>query len=93
MTTIEAMTFRIDDADRAALVELDERFQQEVAYQAPGLRRRTTAASSDGHWLIVTVWRNRAAATAGPRLADSALGREMLTMIEDLAVEFYDTVT
>ncbi len=54
---IEITTFRlVDGADDADFVEADKRFQQEVAYQQPGLARRTTARGEGGEWVVVTLW-------------------------------------
>ena len=94
MTTIETVTFRLNEgADPDELVALDARYQQEVAYQVPGLLRRTTATAAGGEWLVVTVWADRASADAAPRFSDSAVAREILALIGNVAVELYDTVS
>ncbi len=54
---IEIQTFRLTaGADASAFVAEDARVQQELAYQQPGILRRTTAVSVDGEWLITTLW-------------------------------------
>ena len=71
---IETTTFRV--ADDAGFVEVDARFQQEVAYQRPGLVRRTTARADDGQWIVITIWESpeaadaAGAAGAGPLVPD-----------------------
>ena len=51
---IETTIFLVDDD--AAFAEADARYQQEVAYQQPGLLRRTTARADDGEWIVITIW-------------------------------------
>lgn len=93
MTTIEVLRFRpSSEAARGGLVALDSRYQQEVAYRAPGLLRRTTAVADSGEWLVVTAWADRNAADGAPELSESEIGRELLTLISDVSVERYDTL-
>ena len=50
-------TFRLAaGTDAEAFVASDARYQCDVAYQQPGLLRRTTAHADDGGWLVVTLW-------------------------------------
>ncbi len=54
---IEITTFRlVEGADPDEFVEVDKRFQQAVAYQQPGLARRTTARGEGGEWVVVRLW-------------------------------------
>ncbi len=81
MTVIAVETFRAaPGCAREELEALDARFQQEVAYQAPGLLRRTTAVGNDGSWLVVTVWADEESAEAFPGLGDSEQGRALEAM-------------
>lgn len=66
MATIVITTFDLDDGVTVeAFVEADGRYQQEVAYQQPGLLRRTAARAvgSPGGWCVNEVWRDPANAT------------------------------
>jgi hypothetical protein len=68
---IENRTFRlIAGADEAAFVAADARFQTEVAYQQPGIARRTLAKGDDGEWLVVTHWWTVEHADAAPAMTD-----------------------
>lgn len=51
---IEVSTFRV--RDEAGFPALDAEYQQSVAYQRPGLLRRTTARGDNGEWLVVSLW-------------------------------------
>ena len=81
---IEILTFRLaDGVDPAAFTALDARIQTEVAYQQPGLRRRTTGRNGDGRWLILQVWTSSDAAAAGRAALDgSALGADLDALID-----------
>jgi hypothetical protein len=62
---IEIRTFRLTpDADEAAFVAADHRFQTDFAYQQAGLLRRTTARGGNGTWVIIDLWRSDADADA-----------------------------
>lgn len=81
---IEILTFRLaDGADPAAFTELDARIQTEIAYQQPGLLRRTTGRNGDGRWLILHVWASSDDAAAGSAaLGGSALGADLDALID-----------
>jgi hypothetical protein len=54
---IEHRTFRLrDGVDVAAFLAADARFTEDVAYQQPGIARRTLARAEDGEWLVETLW-------------------------------------
>jgi hypothetical protein len=58
---IEIMRFRLKEGvDESDFQRVDARLQVEFAYQQPGLRRRTTARSDDGEWVVVDLWRSAA---------------------------------
>jgi hypothetical protein len=53
---IEIMTFRLRDTlDVDDFLAVDRRVQTEVAYQCPGLLRRTIARNGD-RWLVLQIW-------------------------------------
>ena len=68
---IENRTFRlVAGADEAAFIAADARFQTDVAYQQPGIARRTLAKAEDGEWLVVTHWWTLEQAEAAPVMTD-----------------------
>ena len=81
---IEILTFRLaSGVDVAAFVALDARVQTEVAYQQPGLLRRTTGRNGEGRWLILQVWASTEAAAAGrDALTESAVWAGLDAMID-----------
>jgi len=59
MAMIVVTTFELADGVTAeAFAEADARYQQDVAYQQPGLKRRTTAVDTEapGVWCVVETW-------------------------------------
>ncbi len=90
MSVIETMTFRLAaDVARGEVESIDARYQQEVAYQQPGLLRRTVAVAADGSWIVVTVWADEASAMSSRGLDDTELGRELLARIVDRSINRY----
>jgi len=81
---IEILTFRLaSGVEGTAFMALDARIHTEVAYQQPGLLRRTSGRSSDGRWLVLQVWTTSDAASAGRRALDeSKLGAALEAMID-----------
>ena len=68
---IETTTFRLlSDADEAAFLDADHRFQAEVVPRQRGFVRRTTARGADGEWLVVTLWASKADAASSTANAD-----------------------
>jgi hypothetical protein len=68
---IENQTFRLAaGVEPSDFVAADARVQQEVAYQQRGIVRRTTAVSSDGEWLVSTLWWSAAEADAAAPIID-----------------------
>ena len=57
MATIVVTTFELGaGVSSEVFADADGRYQQEVAYQQPGLLRRTTARAGDDEWCIVETW-------------------------------------
>ena len=59
MSTIVVTTFELGDGvESDAFVEADSRYQQDVAYQQPGLGRRTTSVGqgTPASWCIIEWW-------------------------------------
>lgn len=52
---IEVVTFSVGD-DVADFDRINARYQEDVAYQTPGLARRTVGRGDDGLWVEVRLW-------------------------------------
>lgn len=52
---IEVVAFR-PTVEHSEFITLNEEYQEAVAYQSPGLLRRTVAAGADGAWVEVRLW-------------------------------------
>jgi hypothetical protein len=62
---IEIRRFRMaEGSSEESFLRADKALQQDFAYQQPGLLRRTTAKSDDGHWVEIELWRSTADADA-----------------------------
>jgi hypothetical protein len=85
---IEIRTFRLTpDADEAAFIAADHRFQTDFAYQQAGLRRRTTARSGDGTWIIINLWRSeREADAAEEKFGHDPIASRFLAFIDAASV-------
>jgi hypothetical protein len=60
---IEVQQFRLQDGvDDDSFIAVDARAQQEFFYAQRGLRRRTTARSTDGQWISICFWDDDASA-------------------------------
>ncbi len=59
---LEITTFSLVGGEPAVagFLAADARFQTEVAYQQPGLVRRTTARGEGGRWGVVSRWASAA---------------------------------
>lgn len=67
MSTIVVTTFELAEGVTAdAFAEADGRYQQDVAYQQPGLQRRTASVDggTPGSWCVVETWADAASAVA-----------------------------
>lgn len=71
---IEIQTFRlVAEADESAFREVDAHVQTEIAYQQPGILRRTTARADDGEWVVITLWASAAHADAATSIIDALM--------------------
>ena len=52
---IEVVTFSVGDGV-SGFDQINERYQEDVAYQTPGLARRTVGRGDDGLWVEVRLW-------------------------------------
>lgn len=52
---IEVITFSVR-GDAAGFDRINARYQEDVAYQTPGLARRTVGRGDDGLWVDVRLW-------------------------------------
>jgi hypothetical protein len=95
-SVIEILTFRLaSGVDVAAFTALDARVQTEVAYQQPGLLRRTTGRNGEGRWLILQVWASAEAAAAGRVALDESVvgaGLDALIDADSVHVERFEGI-
>lgn len=83
---IEIMTFRLrDQSDVDAFLAIDARVQTEVAYQCPGLLRRTIARDGD-RWLVLQIW-------ASPEACERGAGSLTSSTLAELFMAFVDPST
>ena len=84
---IEITTFRLrarGDVDEFLLA--DGRVQTEVAYQCPGLLRRTIARDGD-RWLVLQMWASAQACIDGENtFVSSAAGSTFMTFVDPSTV-------
>lgn len=52
---IEVVTFSVGDGV-SGFDRINARYQEDVAYQTPGLARRTVGRGDDGLWVDVRLW-------------------------------------
>ncbi len=92
---IEIITFRLHGgADIDTFLAIDGRVQTEVAYQCPGLLRRTLARDGE-RWLVLQIWLTPEAGTAGGQeLATSPLGADFMSFVDSstLVVDRFGSV-
>ena len=81
---IDILRFRLrNGADASSFVAADKEFQEEFVYRQPGLRRRTTARSGTGDWVVVTLWdSDDAADAAAAHQVTEPVFREFLASID-----------
>jgi hypothetical protein len=89
VAVIETMTFELArGADDAAFVAADKRVQSDVAYQQPGLLRRTTARGQDGAWIVVQLWGSADDADAGAAGRDQdPVYLELISLVDPGSIE------
>lgn len=52
---VEVVTFHVG-IDDSEFERVNAKFQEDVAYQTPGLARRTVGRGDDGSWVDVRLW-------------------------------------
>lgn len=84
---IEVITFRLRaGADVCEFLLTDGRVQTEVAYQCPGLLRRTIARDGD-RWLVLQMWTSEQACIEGEQtFVSSAFGTTFMTFVDSSTV-------
>ncbi len=80
---IELVTFRLRaGADVGEFLLADSRVQTEVAYQCPGLLRRTIAREGD-RWLVLQMWASAQAGIDGEQtFISSVAGSTFMTFVD-----------
>lgn len=57
MANIEVIRFTLRPGISGEVFrEVNDRFQEDVAYQSPGMMRRTVATTADGQWVDIRLW-------------------------------------
>lgn len=89
MSVIETTVFDLaEGADEADLIEADALVQTKVAYQQPGLVRRTLARGGGRSWLVVTMWESDESADAAHEAAMGVPEVEaMLAHVDQSSIE------
>jgi hypothetical protein len=68
---VDIVTFSLrPEADTASFLEADKELQALVSVEGAGFVRRTTARSSDGTWLVLSLWATQPDADAAAARAD-----------------------
>jgi len=70
------------DVAEADIVEINERFQREIAPILPGLERREAARTADGGWVLVLRYVDMEAATAPPGDHGMEVAGALFSMID-----------
>jgi hypothetical protein len=90
------MKFRLAPATSEAEFRVaDKAVQERLAYQHPGLVRRTTARNDQGSWVVIDVWRSAEDCDAyvGRGNAEPVLGAFMALVDPNTVVrERYETL-
>lgn len=89
MSVIETTVFDLaEGADEAEFIEADAIVQTRVAYQRPGLVRRTLARGGSRSWLVVTIWESDELADAAHTAATGVPEVEaMLAHVDQSSIE------
>ena len=85
---IETLVFElVPGADVHQFLAADKRVQTDFAYQQPGLRRRTTARSEGGSWLVLDLWDSTEAADAcDQRWNTDPIAQEFMAFVDRATV-------
>jgi hypothetical protein len=70
------------DVAEADIVEINERFQREIAPELPGLERREATRTADGAWVLVLRYADMEAATAPPGDHGMEVAGALFSMID-----------
>ncbi len=86
---IEIISFRLaPGADEQRFMEADRQLQSDFAYQQSGLRRRTTARSDDGHWIVINLWlSDHDADVATARWGQDPVTAAFMAFVDEATVE------
>jgi heme-degrading monooxygenase HmoA len=83
---VETTTFKLAaGASAEQFLEADRDVQCRFFPNLPGFLRRTTCSSSDGEWLVVTIWESESDALSSAQLASSSEPARHLASLVDRA--------
>lgn len=71
---IEVIQFSlVEGVDAVGFLRVNDRYQEDVAYQSAGLARRTVARNDVGRWLDIRLWSDESTCDMG---GDAAVRRQ-----------------
>lgn len=83
MAVLQIVRFRTrPEVPEEEMLEINDRFQREVAPGLPGLERREATLSDDGQWLLVLRYSSMDDAMAGPGRDTSPVAMEFMSKID-----------
>ena len=86
--TIQTVFDLAEGADEAGFIEADAAVQTGVAYQQPGLVRRTLARGNGRSWLVLTIWDSSESADRAHQSAPGVAEVEaMLAFVDQSSIE------
>lgn len=84
---IEVIRFSLaSGVDERSFTGLNDRYQEDVAYQSAGLARRTVARDESGHWLDLRLWSDDSSRAMG---GDGAVRHEWDAAVVVSSCEVY----
>ncbi|MCB9450938.1 MAG: hypothetical protein H6672_05830 [Anaerolineaceae bacterium] len=96
MATIQIVKFRLNNGvNESEFRALNERFQQEVAPNLPGLVRREATVGEDGEWLLVLRYTDMESAHKAGRSDTSDVSQKFMSFIDmsTMSATFYGVVS
>ena len=84
---IEVIRFSLaEGVDAAEFARVNDRYQEDVAYQSAGLARRTVARDDAGRWIDIRLWSDASSCDVG---GDAEVRRRWDASVEVESREIY----
>jgi len=96
MAVLQIVRFRAKpEVSDAEMLEVNERFQREVAPHLAGLERREATRSEDGDWMLVLRYADMDHATGGAARDTSPVALEFMSKIDmsSMSASFHPVVS